>query len=91
MLCTNKAFIMQKKKKKNILVPIRANETSQDPILLNDVAASIWEEAEKEVRDETVLQRIIKLYGLLPGSPEAAAVKSFIDQLIDIKLLSEEV
>lgn len=84
---TNKAFILRNIYGKHILMPIRTNDTSNDPILLNDVAAEIWETALKEIEYEDILADMSKSYELKIESPELIAIKKFIDQMIKMKLL----
>lgn len=91
MLSLNKAFVLRKIYGKNILMPVRSNQASQDPILLNDVATLIWEEVERNSQRENVIDAIIKIYGLSLDSPEVIAINSFIDQLTEMQVLVEEV
>lgn len=72
-------------------MPVRSNQASQDPILLNDVATLIWEEVERNSQRENVIDAIIKIYGLSLDSPEVIAINSFIDQLTEMQVLVEEV
>ncbi len=92
-MLSNSAFILRNIYGRNILMPIRANSASSDPILLNDVAASIWVAASSETTAKDVLKKIMDSYGLCPNSPETIAVEEFIKQLADMNLLieSEEV
>ena len=45
----NTAFVMRNLYGKFILMPVTANATSEDPILLNDVANDIWEMADNDM------------------------------------------
>lgn len=83
----NKAFILRNIYGKHILMPIKANNASSDPILLNDVAASIWSASVNVTSAEDVLQNVIDTYGLEPKSPEAISVKNFIGTLLAMGLL----
>ncbi len=91
MIYTNKAFVLRKIYDRTILMPISRNLASSDPILLNEVAADIWETAEKISDRQTVVLTIANMYGLSQGSPEMEAVIDFLDQLIQLGLLKEEV
>ncbi len=85
----NSAFVLRNIHGKNILMPIRANNASSDPILLNDVAASIWLASTDATTAEDVLQNMIDTYGLEPKSPEAISVENFINNLLAMGLLVE--
>lgn len=84
---TNKAFILRNIYGQNILMPIKSNNASTDPILLNDVASFIWKNATVETTMDSTLQNVSDSYGLKPGSPEIMAVKMFIEQLHTMGLL----
>ncbi len=86
---TNRAFVLRDIYGKSILMPIRANTASNDPILFNDVAVSIWKEAATETTAAGILQKICATYGLKLDSPEAASIEHFIAQLINMGLLVE--
>lgn len=88
---TNKAFILRDICGKFILVPFRANEASDDPILFNEIAATIWEYASKYKDRDELLNKITQLYGIEQNSTEMFAVDNFITQMVKIKLLKEEV
>lgn len=84
---TNDAFILRNIYGKYILMPIRSNQTSNDPILLNEVAASIWNEAIEGIEIENLISNIAQVYNLLENSSELLAVKQFIDQMVTMGLL----
>lgn len=86
----NPSFVLRNIYKKYILMPICTNDASDDPILLNDVAASIWELAPSHQKRTELLDEIAQVYGLAQGSVEMTAVDSFIGQMIDMGLLSEQ-
>ncbi len=90
MLKTNNAFVLREIYGKNILMPVKANNASKDPILLNDVAADIWKEAMHGCQEKQLLRRILSIYGLSEESSESLAVDRFIKQLIKTRLLQEE-
>lgn len=83
----NSAFILRKIYGKNILIPIKSNSTGNDPILLNDVAASIWEESTKGLTEDEIVTNLLNLYNLEVDSPEALSITMFIEQLINMRLL----
>ena len=75
------AFVLRNIYGKHILMPVRSNEASNDPILLNDVAVSIWSEAEKGLKKERILKNIAQSYQLQFESPELLAVEQFMEQM----------
>ena len=87
---SNSSFVLRYIHEKYILMPICTNNASNDPILLNDVAASIWESAPFHQNREELLAKIAQEYELTKGSAEMAAVDSFISQMVDIGLLLEQ-
>lgn len=87
---TNKAFVLRDICGKYILVPFRANEASEDPILLNEIAATIWECASKCRSRNDLLDKIARMYGIEQDSAEMLAVDSFVAQMERIRLLQEE-
>ena len=72
----------------HILMPVRRNPTGNDPIVLNDVGAVIWDAAPKCENPSDMLQVISQTYGLSAGSAEQTAVGAFIQQLITMKLIT---
>lgn len=86
----NESFVLRNIYGKHILMPVKANKASEDPILFNEVAKDIWENAENELGVEPFVKSICELYSLSDGSPEALAVAGFISQLIEMGLISEE-
>lgn len=84
---TNDAFILRCIYGKYILMPIRTNKASNDPILLNEVAATIWKTALQCNESEGVIENVIQIYNLRQGSPEVMAVEQFVEQMIDMELL----
>ena len=85
----NKDFILREIYGKAILMPIRKNNASNNPIYLNDMAVAIWKMAENTNNVAELIVKICKLYNLQSGSVEETAVKNYILQLIDYKLLFE--
>lgn len=75
---------------KNILMPIRNNEASNDPIYFNEVAALIWKLSDGAKDPNDLLVSVCQSYNLDTDSAEAAAVEGFIDQLIESKLIISE-
>lgn len=72
---------------KNILMPIRYNEASNDPIYFNEVAALIWKLSDGAKDSTELLSFVCDVYDLKTDSAEAASVEGFIDQLIESKLI----
>jgi len=88
MTC-NPNFVLREIYGKFILVPFRRNEIGNEPIHLNDVAAVIWKKASESNTANDLLDSITDIYQLTPGSAEQSAVGQFIEQLIQMKLISE--
>lgn len=84
---TNDAFILRDIYGKYILMPIRLNETSSDPILLNEVAASIWNVVLVCNERRKIIENIMQIYDLKDNSTELIAVEQFIEQMIKMGLL----
>ena len=74
----------------NILMPIRNNEASNDPIYFNEVAALIWKLSDGAKDPNDLLVSVCESYNLEIDSAEAAAVEGFINQLIESKLIISE-
>lgn len=72
---------------KHILVPIKKNEACQDPILLNDVGATIWKKTSTPITSKKLLSEVAITYGLSEGSPEWDAVDTFILNIHEMGLL----
>ena len=72
---------------KNILMSIRFNEASNDPIYFNEVGALIWKLSDKAKNVTELLNLVCETYNLKIDSAEAVAVEGFIDQLIESKLI----
>ena len=84
---TNDAFILRNIYGKYILMPIRSNPTRNDPILLNEVAAAIWNAAMEGIEIKNLISNIAQAYNLLENSSELLAVKQFIVQMVTMELL----
>lgn len=84
------AFVMRDLYGRHILMPVRANSASNDPIALNDVAADIWRAAEAQGDLAGVVAKVAEEYGLADGSPESAAVVAFARQLVEMGVLMED-
>ncbi len=84
---TNPNLILREIYGKAILIPIRTNEASNDPIYMNEVAVSIWKAAEEVENSEELLKYLCEKYELKENSAEAMAVESFISELLETKLL----
>lgn len=86
---TNKAFILRNIYGKHILMPICNNSASNNPILLNDMAVSVWQAASSNIDREGILDEISHSYELARCSAEMESVNNFILVMIDMGLLSE--
>lgn len=84
---TNESFILRNIYGKNILMPIHVNETSADPILLNEVATVVWNEALNNQEAEEIIAKIVQEYDLRENSAEVIAIEHFIEQMIAMGLL----
>ena len=85
----NPNFVLREVYKKAILLPICRNEVGNEPIHLNDVAVTAWKLTDDYETKNDLLVAITSLYGLEFESAEQTAVKQFIEQLIEMKLISE--
>lgn len=85
----NDNFILRDIYGKKLLMPIRRNGVGDAPIVLNEVAAEIWLRAGCSVNQDELLSKISKTYNLNKGSSEEQAVRIFIDQLLEMKLIYE--
>lgn len=72
---------------KNILMPIRKNEVSNDPIYFNEVAALIWKLSDDMKDSNALFQSVCQIYNLKQDSTEAVVVEDFINQLLENKLI----
>ncbi|WP_207645562.1 PqqD family protein [Marvinbryantia formatexigens] len=72
---------------KSILMPIRYNEASNDPIYLNDVAALIWKKVAASNDLYELKKSICEIYELDEDSTEAYSVEKFITQLIENEII----
>lgn len=82
-------FVLRKVYGKSLLMPVRYNNVSNDPIFLNSVASLIWELAAMGNSKGQIVDEIRKIYQLASDSMEVIAVKNFIQELIDMKLILE--
>lgn len=82
-------FVLRKVYGKSLLMPVRYNNVSNDPIFLNSVASLIWELAAMGNSKGQIVDEIRKIYQLASDSMEVIAVKNFIQELIDMKLIIE--
>lgn len=84
---TNDAFVLRNIYGKHILMPVRSNNASNEPVLLNEVAAYIWNAASKQLGISEILRNTAQYYNLKSESPELMAVKQFIEQMATMGLL----
>lgn len=83
----NSNFVLRNIYGKKVLVPVRVNEVGDDPILMNDVAAEIWSEADNADNVSELINNILKKYNLPNDSVEKQAIEDFVQNLIAIKLI----
>lgn len=86
---TNSDLILREVYGKAILMPVRNNEASNDPIYLNDVAVQIWKATPNSENRNELWRAICNMYGLCENSAEAYSVEKFITQLLNDKLIFE--
>lgn len=86
----NDAFVMRDLYGRHILMPVRKNDASDDPIALNDVGADIWRNANGKVNAEELVGCIAAEYGLKDGSPEEMAVSDFVARLTELGVLIDD-
>lgn len=86
---TNPDLILREIYDRAILMPVRRNEASDEPIYLNDVAAKIWKETSYCENVNALKKFICEEYDLDKSSAEAYSIQNFIIQLIDKKLIYE--
>ena len=84
---TNPDLILREIYGKSILMPIRYNEASNNPVYLNDAAALIWKTAPTAKNLSELKKSICDIYGLSVDSAEACSVEKFIMQLMEKKLI----
>lgn len=85
----NDNFVLRDIYGKKVLVPVKANEVGDDPILMNDVGAEIWCESENVENVSELVNNILKKYDLPNDSVEKQAIEDFVQNLLDIKLIYE--
>jgi len=85
----NPHFVLREVYGKNILMPIMRNEVGNEPIHLNDVATVIWKNANNCNSTDELVEVISELYDLSKDSAEQSAVKQFITQLTEMKLIMD--
>ena len=83
----NNNFVLRNIYGKKVLVPTKANEVGDDPILMNDVGAHIWCEAENADTVDGLVKNLLIQYGLQEDSIEQQAIKEFVQNLLDMKLI----
>lgn len=86
----NDAFVMRDLYGRHILMPVRKNDASDDPIALNDVGADIWRAAENKANANEVVSSVAAEYGLAADSPEEMAVTAFVNQLLEMGVLVDD-
>ena len=83
----NSNFVLRNIYGKKVIVPVRVNEVGDDPILMNDVAAEIWSEADNADNVSELTNNILKKYNVPNDSVEKQAIEDFVQNLIAIKLI----
>ena len=89
-LKTNDAFILRNIYGKYILMPVRANYASNEPILFNETAVSVWETAKLGLKADAITKVLCSQYGFECSSPEAVSIDHFVSQMRDMGLLVDD-
>lgn len=85
----NKAFVMRRIGKWNLLIPIRKNDITQTYFTLNDMGAFIWNFANKVSNIQELVAHTIDEFNLKEIT-EKKQVKLFCESLVANKLLFEK-
>lgn len=83
----NSNFVLREIYGKNILMPIRYNDASNDPIYFNSVAALIWKLTDDAKDVDDLLCSVCKICNIEKNSVEAVAVDGFIKYLLENNLI----
>lgn len=86
---TNQNFVLREIYGKSILMPIRVNHVSNDPVFLNSTATMIWKNVESCMKKEDLVKKICEIFELSIGSAEEKAIQYFIDHLSKMELIYE--
>ena len=89
-LKTNDAFILRNIYGKYILMPVRTNYASNEPILFNETAVSVWETAKLGLKADAITKALCSQYGLEYGSSEAVSIDRFVSQMREMGLLIDD-
>ena len=85
----NPNFVLREICGKALLMPIRRNDVGNEPIHLNEMATVVWKNAGNCTSLDELLQSVADLYNLTQDSAEYSAVSQFVDQLCELRLISE--
>lgn len=86
----NECFVLRKVYGKSLLMPVRKNVVSDEPILLNAVACQIWEYASEGNSFDQIIMNLRSLYGLAAESDEENSIKIFMSELIEMRLIFDD-
>ena len=83
----NENFVIRSVFGKTILMPVKSNEISNDPILLNVTATSIVQIA-KDCNDlEELVKRCLDTFEITPNTDKEQGIRSFIYMLYDKSII----
>ena len=77
----NEAFVMRIVFDKTILMPIKSNLISNDPILLNATAASILSISKECCNMDELIKKCVLKFGVSQNTVEEQGIRSFICML----------
>lgn len=89
MLRVNDDFIIRKIYGKVVLMPVRKNDFTNHPVLLNDTAEHIIQIAKTCTSIKELFAKSCMDYQIEEQSENGAAVMNFIQQLVSTKILIE--
>ena len=85
----NDKFVLRNIYGKAILMPIKRNKITDDPIFFNPVGERILLECGYAKSPDSLLKRIVELYGIEDDIDSVNSVKSFIEDLISTEIITE--
>lgn len=77
----NDNFVMRVVFDRTILMPIKCNTISNDPILLNTTAASILSISKECSNQDELVKKCMAIFEIVPNTNEEQGIRSFICML----------
>ena len=84
----NDNFVMRTVYGKTVLMPVKNNTTSNDPILLNSTASTIIMLANECLDADELCNKSLDAFGISSNTPEGNQIQSFITMLIAKGIIS---